>query len=135
MEICWIMIFQKTQEIQQFEFYRVTDMNFLRLLPVIISFLLLSAHFLRAGQVVVVVVLLALLFLLFLRRYWVPWVIQVILLLGAVEWLVTLYSVAQVRIVSGMPWTRMAIILGVVALFTALSSLVFRTESLRDRFQ
>ena len=110
-------------------------MNFLRLLPVFISFLLLAAHFLRAGQVVVVVVLLALLFLLFVRKFWVPWIIQVILLLGAVEWLVTLYSVAQLRIASGMPWTRMAIILGVVALFTALSSLVFRSEALRGRFQ
>lgn len=110
-------------------------MNFLRLLPVFISFLLLAAHFLRAGQVVVVAVLLALLLLLFLRKPWVPRVIQVVLLLGAVEWIVTLYSVAQLRIASGMPWTRMAIILGVVALFTALSSLVFRSEALKNRFR
>lgn len=109
-------------------------MNFLRLLPVFISFLLLAAHFLRAGQVVVVGLLLALLLLLFIRKFWVPRVIQVVLLLGAVEWVVTLYSVAQLRIASGLPWTRMAIILGVVALFTALSSLVFRSEALRDRF-
>jgi prepilin signal peptidase PulO-like enzyme (type II secretory pathway) len=110
-------------------------MNFLRLLPVFISFLLLAAHFLRAGQVFVVIVLIALLLLLFLRTFWVPWVMQVVLLLGAAEWLFTLYSVAQVRIASGMPWVRMAIILGVVALFTALSSLVFRSKALRDRFQ
>ncbi len=110
------------------------DMNFLRLLPVFISFLLLAAHFLRAGQVVVVGLLLALLLLLFVRKFWVPWVIQVVLLLGAVEWVVTLYSVAQLRIASGMPWTRMAIILGGVALLTAVSSLVFRSEALRDRF-
>ena len=110
-------------------------MNFLRLLPVFISFLLLAAHFLRAGQVVFVVGLLALLLLLFIRKFWVPWVIQAILLLGAVEWIVTLYSVAQLRIASGEPWTRMAIILGAVALFTALSGLVFRSKALRDRFQ
>ena len=109
-------------------------MNFLRLLPVFISFLLLAAHFLRSGQTVVVVVLLALLLLLFVRKFWVPWVIQAILLLGAVEWVLTLYSVAQVRIASGAPWTRMAIILGAVALFTALSSLVFRSKPLRDRY-
>ena len=109
-------------------------MNFLRLLPVVISFLLLAAHFLRAGQMVVVVLLLALLLLLFVRKYWVPWVIQMVLLLGAVEWIVTLYSVAQVRIASGEPWARMAIILGAVALFTAISSLVFRGRALQDRF-
>jgi len=109
-------------------------MNFLRLLPVFISFLLLAAHFLRAGQVVISIILISLLSLLFLRKVWVPWVIQLILLLGTVEWLHTLYSVAQVRIEFGMPWMRMATILGAVALFTALSCLVFRNKALRKRF-
>ena len=109
-------------------------MNFLRLLPVFISFLLMSAHFLRAGQLVIAVVLLCMLLLLLIRQYWVPWVIQLILLLGAVEWLLTLYSVAQIRIGQDMPWMRMAIILGVVALMTALSCLVFRTRALRKRY-
>ena len=109
-------------------------MNFLRLLPVIISFLLLAAHFLRAGQMVVVVFLFALLLTLLVRKFWVPWVIQVVLLLGAVEWVATLYSVAQFRIASGLPWARMAIILGSVALFTTLSSLVFRSKALKERY-
>ena len=109
-------------------------MNFLRLLPVIISFLLLAAHFLRADQMVVVVFLFALLLILLVRIFWVPWVIQVVLLVGAVEWVATLYSVAQFRIASGLPWVRMAIILGSVALFTALSSLVFRSKALKERF-
>ena len=110
-------------------------MDFLRLLPVFISFLLLAAHFVRAGQVVVVFVLLCLLLLLLVRKFWVPWIIQLTLLLGAIEWLSTLYTVAHLRIASGVPWTRMAIILGAVALFTALSSLVFRSKAMRNRFQ
>jgi len=109
-------------------------MNFLWLLPVFISFLLMAAHLVRAGQMVMACVLLALLLLLVLKKNWVPWVIQLTLLLGAVEWLRTLFSVAQIRIELGMPWTRMAIILGAVALFTALSCLVFRGEALRSRF-
>jgi len=109
-------------------------MVFIKLLPVIISFLLLAAHFLRAGHMLIVIALLATLLLLLLRQVWVPRLIQLILLLGAIEWLRTLYSVAQVRIELGMPWTRMAIILGVVALFTALSCLVFRSEALRKRY-
>ncbi len=109
-------------------------MNFLRLLPVFISFLLLAAHFLRAGQVVISIVLLSLLALLFLRKTWVPWVIQLVLLLGTVEWLRTLYSVAQLRIEFDVPWMRMATILGMVALFTALSCLVFRSEALGKKF-
>ncbi|MGB5708165.1 MAG: hypothetical protein WBM41_15195 [Arenicellales bacterium] len=109
-------------------------MIFLRLLPVFISFLLMAAHLVRAGQMVMAFVLLALLLLLLLKKNWVPWVIQFTLLLGAVEWLRTLFSVAQMRIEFGMPWTRMAIILGAVALFTALSCLVFHTEAIRSRF-
>lgn len=109
-------------------------MIFLRLLPVLISFLLMAAHFLRAGQVEIAFALLALLLLLTLRKAWVPRVMQLILLLGAVEWVRTLISVAQMRIGLDMPWTRMAIILGAVAVFTALSCLVFRNDALRKRF-
>lgn len=106
-------------------------MNFLRLLPVFISFLLLAAHFVRAGQSILAFILLFLLMLLALRKFWVPWVMQLALLLGAIEWLRTLVFVAQMRMEFGMPWTRLAIILGSVALFTALSSLVFRSNGLR----
>jgi hypothetical protein len=35
----------------------------------------------------------------------------------------------------GEPWTRMAIILGVVAVITAASALVFRSRALRERYQ
>jgi len=109
-------------------------MNFLRLLPVVISFLLMAAHFLRDGRTVTAYVLLCLPLLLILRKAWVPRLMQLILLLGALEWVRTLYFIAQLRIGLGIPWTRMAIILGLVALFTALSCLVFRSEALRNRF-
>ena len=109
-------------------------MNFLRLLPVFISILLLAAHFFRAGQTAIVFVLLALLPLMMIRKYWLPWIIQMVLLLGAVEWVLTLMNVAHIRMEYGMPWMRMAIILGAVALFTAGSGLVFRSNALRERY-
>lgn len=109
-------------------------MSLLSLAPVFISFLLLAAHFVRAGQTAVVVALLSLLLILLLKKAWVPRVIQVVLLLGAIEWVWTLYSVAQLRIQLGMPWVRMAVILGSVALFTALSCLAFSSGSLRKRY-
>jgi len=109
-------------------------MNLLKLLPVILSFLLLTAHFYRAGLVVLAAISLTLPLLLFLKDKWVVWFIQACLLLGAVEWIRTGMHFAQQRIESGESWTRLAIILGAVALFTALSALVFRSESLRRRF-
>lgn len=110
-------------------------MNVFRLLPVILSFLLLAAHFYRAGNVIVTGICVAALFLLFLRKSWVPRLFQVLLVLGALEWLRALYFFASMRIAFNEPWTRLAIILGAVALFTAASGLVFRNRSVRDRYR
>lgn len=110
-------------------------MNLLRLLPVILSFLLLAAHFYRAGLTPVAGLCLALPLLLFVKRGWVPPLFQGLLVLGALEWLHTLYVFAAMRIAFDQPWTRLAIILGLVALFTGLSGLVFRSRGLRARYQ
>ena len=110
-------------------------MNVLRLLPVILSFLLLGAHFYRGGQLILTAFCGALLLLLFLRRSWVPLVFQVLLGLGAIEWLRTLYFLAAMRIAWNEPWTRMALILLAVALFTAFSGLVFRGAALRAYYR
>ena len=107
-------------------------MNILRLLPVILSFLLLGAHFYRAGHVVLTGLCVAVLFLLFLRKHWVPLLFQVLLALAALEWLRSLYFLAAMRIAWNEPWTRLAVILGAVALFTLLSGLVFRNRKLRS---
>jgi hypothetical protein len=109
-------------------------MNFLRLLPVIISFIILAAHFMHAGLMNLVYLMLALPFLLFLKKTWVPWLFQAVLLLGAAEWLRTLYFMSLVRLEYGEPWIRMAVILGAVALFTASSSLMFWNKKLGARY-
>ena len=110
-------------------------MNAIRLIPVILSFLLLGAHFYRSGQVVLSGFCIAVLFLLFLRKSWVPRMFQLLLILGSLEWLRTLYIFAAMRIAWDQPWTRLAIILGAVALFTALSGLVFRNKKLWCLYQ
>ena len=109
-------------------------MNLLRLLPVILSFLLLAAHFLRAGWPALSVLCLALLPLLMLRRWWVPPLFQALLLLGAVEWLRTLAMLVLMRIAQQQDWGRATMILLPVAVLTALSALVFRSAGLRQRY-
>jgi len=109
-------------------------LNTLKVLPVIISFLLLAAHFYRAGLLIPAGALIAIPLLLLVRKSWVPRLFQVMLFFGALEWLHTLIVFAGVRIEIGRPWIRMAIILGAVALFTALSGLVFRNKALRSRY-
>ena len=110
-------------------------MNLLRLLPVIVSLVLLAAHFYRAELPVLVGLCAFLPLLLFLRRPWVPQLFQGILVLGALEWLRTLYMLAAMRTGFDQPWGRLAVILGAVALFTAFSALVFNGQSLRVRYR
>lgn len=109
-------------------------MNFLRLLPVILSMMLLGAHYYRAGFIPLVVIIFASLFLLLIRQPWVVRVIQVELVIGGIEWVRTTFNLVMMRQSMNMPWIRLAIILGGVALFTVFSLLVFRSVSLKKRY-
>jgi hypothetical protein len=110
-------------------------MNFVRLLPVILSMMLLGAHFLfHTGLVTIAILPLLFLIPLMFKKTWVPWLTQVALLLGAIEWARTLYVGVSQKSALGQDWLRYAIILGSVAAFTALSCLVFRNRGLRRRY-
>ena len=106
-------------------------MTFLLLLPVILSLLVLGAHFLRSGTLVLVAAVLALVGCLAARRAWVPRLVTGVLALGSIVWVWTLVLFSRERIEAGEPYVRLVVILGGVALFTALSSLVFLSRRLR----
>lgn len=99
---------------------------FLRTLAVALSALVLAAHFYRARSLGLVAVSLVIPFLLLLRRRWSARAVQAGLLLGAVEWVRTLAFFVGQRMEAGRPWARLAVILGVVAVLTALSALAVR---------
>lgn len=109
-------------------------MNFLRLLPVVLSLLLLGAHFLRAGIMPLAATLVALAVLAPVPRRWMARLVQVALVVGGFEWIRTLFMNIATRSDLGEPWMRMALILGGVALFTFGSLLVFRSPALRARY-
>ncbi len=69
--------------------------------------------------------------LLFIRQPWVARLTQIVLVLGAIEWVHTLYVTAQVRIALGQPYTRMLIILGIVAAVTICSALLFQSKEMK----
>ncbi|MEN8263157.1 MAG: hypothetical protein ABFR82_06810 [Nitrospirota bacterium] len=110
-------------------------MNFIRLLPVFISILLLAAHFYRAGLIALVFLVLASPFILLTRKPWAARIIQIELVLGGMEWIRTAINFIQIRQSYNMPWTRLAIILGAVAMCTLVSALVFRSRFLKDRYR
>ncbi len=109
-------------------------MTVLRLMPVFLSAVVLAAHFSRADNFPMIVFSLIAPAILLVRRPWIARAFQVVLVCGALEWVRTMIAIAAQRQATGEPWTRMAVILGVVALVTALSALVFQTKSLRARY-
>ena len=100
-------------------------------LPIVLSVALLGAHFMRDGNFFGVAAAVLLIALLFMRKAWVAGLMQAVLVLGALEWLRTLYALVQLRIALDQPYLRMVIILGIVAVLTSCSALLFRTATLR----
>jgi len=106
----------------------------LQLIPVILSLLLSGAHFLRGEDLVLVGVCVVLIGVLLIRHPIAARIVQVALVLAAVEWVRTLFELVAMRAEHGMPWMRLAIILGVVACFTLVSAGVFHLKTLRARY-
>lgn len=104
---------------------------FPRALPVVLSALVLAAHFYRARSLALVAVSLVLPLLLVVGERWSARAVQAGLLLGALEWVRTLAFFASQRMEMGRPWGRLALILGVVAALTALSALAVRVPPRR----
>jgi len=109
-------------------------MVWLRLFPFYISILLLCAHYFRSGDYSFIVFWAFVPFLLLLKRRWVTRAVQLLIVSGAAIWIETMVSIFTVRHTAGMPWLRMVVILGIVALFTAGSALIFETRRFRQRF-
>ena len=103
-------------------------------IPVVLSILVLGAHFLRFGNWIGVFAAFLLIGLLFLRRLWVARLTQVVLVLGTLEWLRTMYELAHIRALHGQPYGRMLVILGVVAAVTLCSALLFESKTLRAHY-
>ena len=103
--------------------------------PIVLSLIVLGAHFLRDGNSVGVAAALGLQVLLFVRAWWVARLVQVALVLGSAEWFWTAYEIAQVRAAHGQPFARMLVILGIVAAVTLVAALLFQSSTLRKVYR
>ena len=103
--------------------------------PVVVSLLVLGAHFMRYGNSVGVVAAVLPIVLLFVRQPWAARLMQIVLVIGALEWVHTTYELVQQRIAHGLPYVRMVVILGVVTAVTFCSALLFQLPTLRRRYR
>lgn len=97
------------------------------LLPAI-SFLLAAAHFLRWGNLIAVLFCLAAPILMLIRHQKVRIMTQLCLASITILWLQTALQIYEMRAMMGMPWMRMALILGLVASFTLFSAIIMRNH-------
>ncbi len=109
-------------------------MNIIKLLPVIFSFLILSAHFSRGDLFVLSIICLLIPFLLFIKHKWVVRLIQIVLIIGSLELIRSMFHYVNERQILGEPYTLLIIIMVSVALLTGLSALVFNSKKLRERY-
>jgi hypothetical protein len=107
---------------------------FALLIPTLLSFLVLAAHFFRGGHTYLVLIACATPLLLLARRTWATRLLQILLVIGALEWVRTTLQIQAIRIDEGREWHRMAVILYSVACFTFASSLVFFIPPLRRHY-
>ncbi len=109
-------------------------MSSVRLLPVIISDILLAAHFLRFYGFIPAVIILLLLLTLILRRKWIPRLWQGLLFIGTLMWIDTTANLLQIRLAMEMPWMRLLVIMGAVILFTIFSGFWLENKKLKSYF-
>ncbi len=106
-------------------------LTFLQLLPVVLSLLLLGAHFLRAEIIPLVVFFALTPFILLHKRSFIPLVIQGLLLLGTVEWIRTAVTTIIIRESQAQSWQRYLIIMSSIVVFTLLSALILFSKNLK----
>ena len=107
-------------------------MRIAHVIAVVFSLLLLGAHFLRAGVPIPVltIALAILLAMLFVRRPWAARLLQLVLVLGAIEWARVAIVLASHRAELGEPYGRLLLILGVVVAVALVTAMAFRHPSI-----
>lgn len=106
----------------------------MKIFLVILSFLILGAHFLREGNLLLAILSVAAPCFLFIRKRWALVAVQTFLSCGALLWIFATIDLVQARMSQGMPWLRMAVILGAVAAFTAYSAWALNGSKFRQKY-
>ena len=96
--------------------------------------LLLGAHFLRFGSLVLVAACLCAPLLFMYRRRRVLLVLQALAYAAVAAWVWVAVRLIEARVQAGQPWKLAAAILGGVALFTLVAGLLLNSQKLKERY-
>ncbi len=107
----------------------------LRIIPFILSAILLGAHFLRFGNITMTIFALLVPFLLLIKKRAALLMAQMLALLGGLFWIKVAIDEIWVRVAADVSWTRLAMILGSVAIFTLWSAWLLASDDVSARYQ
>jgi ABC-type Fe3+-siderophore transport system permease subunit len=107
----------------------------LRVLPFILAFLLLAAHFFRSAHLTLVALCLLTPLLLLIKKRSILIFLQCLAYVGALIWVRTAYVLVHQRIGMAEPWGRMVLILSGVAVFTFLAGYLLNSDLLKQHYQ
>jgi asparagine N-glycosylation enzyme membrane subunit Stt3 len=106
----------------------------LRTIMIIIASLMLGAHFMKASNLLLTLVYIIAPFILLIKKRWSLIALQALMYIGGGVWISTIIGIAQRRILSGEPWSRMAYILGAIALFTIVAGLLLNSPKVKEKY-
>ena len=100
----------------------------------VFSAVLISAHFLRSGQILLTTLCLFAPLLFLVRRRLSLTALQLFSYATSAVWIYTLAQLVMLRVAHGQPWKAAAMILGSVALVSLLSGLLLNGAAIRARY-
>ena len=106
----------------------------LRIIPFILSTLLVAAHFLRSNEFLFVAASLAAPLLLLVKKRPALFLLQGLCMVAAIIWLWTLYGIVQQRLMDGRSWLASGIILGGVAAFALYSGWLLNSPDVKRNY-
>ena len=107
-------------------------MNVLCTLPAVMSALILGAHFLRSDWIVIAAICTLAPLLLLTGKTWAIRIVQLLLTVGVFIWIDAGLSIYKERLALGMPWLRMALIIGAVGLASLGSAVLLERQLSRE---
>ena len=105
-----------------------------RVILFVVAALLLAAHFLRQGSMVLAVVCLLTPLLFFVKKRWSLVLLQVAAYAATTIWIATAIAVVEERLAFGRSYTAAVLILGAVAAVTLLAGLLLNSRAVKERY-
>jgi NAD-dependent dihydropyrimidine dehydrogenase PreA subunit len=99
-----------------------------------LSLLLLAAHFLRYGEWGLCAAVVSFMGLTFSRLAWIRWIVIAVLAGGVIVWVDTGMDLINMRLAVGQPWGRLGLIIGSIAIVTAVTGSMMLTENGQKHF-